>query len=160
VGAGGPALDGDLPIYYVYSMERAVEIVGFFPRFFAAAFSVFGLAALLLASVGIYGVLALSVERRIPEIGIRMALGARPGSVLALVFRQGLAELLAGLGLGLLLAWPIAKLLSGLLVGVDPQDPPTFLGVVLVLTAVSLLACWFPARRASRTDPVTAIRYD
>ena len=154
------ALDGDLPIYYVFSMEQAVEIVGFSPRFFAAAFSVFGLAALLLASVGIYGVLALSVARRIPEIGIRMALGARPGSVLALVFRQGLAELLAGLGLGLLLAWPIAKLLSGLLVGVDPQDPPTFLGVVLVLTAVSLLACWFPARRASRTDPVTAIRYD
>lgn len=154
------AVDRDLPIYYVYSMERAVEIVGFFPRFFAGTFSIFGLCALLLASVGIYGVLALSVERRTPEIGIRMALGARPGNVLGLVFRQGLAELLAGLGLGLLLAWPTAKLLSGILVGVDPQDPPTFLAVALILTAVSLLACWFPARRASRTDPVAAIRYD
>ncbi len=154
------AMDGDLPIYYVYSMERAVEIVGFFPRFFAATFSIFGLCALLLASVGIYGVLALSVARRTPEIGIRMALGARPGSVLGLVFRQGLAELLCGLALGLLLAWPTARLLGGVLVGVDPQDPPTFLGVALLLTAVSLLACWFPARRASRTDPVTAIRYD
>ncbi|HEX6863856.1 MAG TPA: ABC transporter permease, partial [Thermoanaerobaculia bacterium] len=154
------AVDSDLPIYYVYSMERAVEIVGFFPRFFAATFSIFGLCALLLASVGIYGVLALSVQRRTPEIGIRMALGARPGNVLGLVFRQGLTELLLGLALGLLLAWPTARLMSGLLVGVDPQDPPTFLGVALVLTAVSLLACWFPARRASRTDPVAAIRYD
>ena len=69
-------------------------------------------------------------------------------------------ELLLGLALGLLLAWPAARLLGSLLVGVDPQDPPTFLGVALVLTAVSLLACWFPARRASRTDPVAAIRYD
>ena len=154
------AVDRDLPIYYVFSMQRAVEIVGFFPRFFAATFSIFGLCALLLASVGIYGVRALSVAQRIPEIGIRMALGARPGSVLGLVFRQGLAELLSGLALGLLLAWPLAKLLSGLLVGVDPQDPPTFLAVTLVLAAVSLLACWLPARRASRTDPVTAIRYD
>ena len=154
------AVDRDLPIYYVYTMERAVEIVGFFPRFFAATFSIFGLCALLLASVGIYGVLALSVQRRTPEIGIRMALGARPGNVLGLVFRQGLTELLFGLGLGLLLAWPTARLLGGVLVGVDPQDPPTFLAVALVLTAVSLLACWFPARRASRTDPVAAIRYD
>jgi predicted permease len=154
------AVDRDLPIYYVYSMARAVEIVGFFPRFFAASFSIFGLAALLLASVGIYGVLALAVARRTPEIGIRMALGARPGSVLVLVLRQGLAELFFGLALGLLLAWPAAKMLGSLLVGVDPQDPPTFLGVALVLAAVSLLACWFPARRASRTDPVAAIRYD
>ena len=154
------SLDPDLPIYYVYSMERAVEIVGVFPRFFAAAFSIFGLCALLLAAVGIYGVLALSVQRRTPEIGIRMALGARPGSVLGLIFRQGMAELLAGLGLGLLLAWLAARLLSSLLVGVDPQDPPTFLAVALVLAAVAIAACWFPARRASRTDPVAAIRYD
>lgn len=154
------ALDGDLPIYYVYSMERAVEIVGFFPKFFASAFSIFGLSALLLASVGIYGVLAFSVQRRTPEIGIRMALGARRGSVLALVFRQGMAGLLAGLALGLLLTWPAAKVLSGVLVGIDPGDPPTYLTVALALVAVSLLACWVPAWRASRTDPNVAIRYD
>ena len=154
------AVDRDLPIYYVYSMARAVEIVGFFPRFFAASFSIFGLAALLLASVGIYGVLALSggaahAGDRHPH-GARGAAGERahPGPA------PGPRELLFGLALGLLLAWPAASLLGSLLVGIDPQDPPTFLGVALVLAAVSLLACWFPARRASRTDPVAAIRYD
>ena len=154
------ALDRDLPIYYVFSMQQAVDIVGFFPRFFASAFSIFGLSALLLASVGIYGVLAFSVQRRTPEIGIRMALGARRGNVLALVFRRGVAELLAGLGLGLLLTWPAARVLSGTLVGIDPGDPPTYVVVTLLLAAVSLLACWLPARRASLTDPNSAIRYD
>ncbi|HEY3491640.1 MAG TPA: ADOP family duplicated permease, partial [Solirubrobacterales bacterium] len=153
-------LDRDLPIYYVFSMQQAVDIVGFFPRFFASAFSIFGLSALLLASVGIYGVLAFSVQRRTPEIGIRMALGARRGSVLALVFRRGIAELLAGLGLGLLLTWPAARVLSGTLVGIDPGDPPTYAAVTVLLVAVSLLACWLPARRASLTDPNAAIRYD
>jgi predicted permease len=153
------ALDRDLPIYYVFSMARAVELVSFFPRFFAGVFSLFGLCALLLGAVGIYGVLAFAVQQRTPEIGVRMALGAPPRSVLGLVLRQAVAQLLAGLALGLLLAWPLAQLLSGILV-IEPHDPPTFAAVPLLLAGVSFLACWLPARRASRTDPLAAIRYD
>ena len=114
----------------------------------------------MLASVGIYGVIAFSVEQRTQEIGIRMALGAQQGSVLGLILRQGMVQLLIGLALGLLMAWPAAKLLGNILVGVQPHDPPTFVGVCLLLAGVALLACWVPAQRASRTDPLFAIRYD
>ena len=115
----------------------------------------------MLASVGIYGVIAFSVEQRTQEIGIRMALGAQQSSVLGLILRQGMLQLLhraragARPGLG-----PAARLLGDILVGVQPHDPPTFVGVCLLLAGVALLACWVPAQRASRTDPLVAIRYD
>ncbi|HET9226139.1 MAG TPA: ABC transporter permease [Thermoanaerobaculia bacterium] len=153
-------LDKDLPIYFVRSMAEVVAQEGFFQNLFATLFSIFGLVALVLATVGIYGVIAFSVEQRTQEIGIRMALGARQGSVLGLILRQGMLQLLLGLVLGLALAWPAAKLLGNILVGVQPHDPPTFVGVCLVLAGVALLACWVPAQRASRTDPLVAIRYD
>ena len=153
-------LDKDLPIYFVRSMDEVVAQEGFFQNLFATLFSIFGLVALVLATVGIYGVIAFSVEQRTQEIGIRMALGARQGSVLGLILRQGMLQLLLGLVLGLALAWPAAKLLGNILVGVQPHDPPTFVGVCLVLAGVALLACWVPAQRASRTDPLVAIRYD
>ncbi|MES1244950.1 MAG: ABC transporter permease [Acidobacteriota bacterium] len=154
------ALDRDLPVYFVRSLEEVVARAGFFSKLFATLFSIFGVAALVLASVGIYGVIAFSVQQRTQEIGIRMALGAQQGSVLGMIVRQGLVQLAFGLGLGLLLAWPTAKLLGNILVGVTPHDPPTFVSVFLVLAAVALLACWVPAQRASRTDPLVAIRYD
>lgn len=154
------ALNPDLPVYFVYSLQQVVEKAGFFSTLFATLFAIFGVAALVLASVGIYGVIAFSVQQRTQEIGIRMALGARQGSVLGLILRQGMVQLLFGLGLGLLMAWPTAKLLGNFLVGVKPHDPATFLGVCAVLAAVALLACWVPAQRASRTDPLVAIRYD
>jgi putative ABC transport system permease protein len=154
------ALNRDLPIYWVLSLERVVAGAAFFSRLFATLFSIFGVAALVLASVGIYGVIAFSVQQRTQEIGIRMALGAQQGNVLGMIVRQGLAQLAFGLGLGVLGAWPAAKLLGNFLVGVQPHDPPTFLGVCLVLAAVALFACWVPAQRASRTDPLVAIRYD
>jgi putative ABC transport system permease protein len=154
------ALNPDLPVYFIYSLEQVVARAGFFSRLFATLFSIFGVAALVLASVGIYGVIAFSVQQRTQEIGIRMALGAQQGSVLGLILRQGMVQLLFGLGLGLLLAWPTAKLLGNILVGVKPHDPPTFLAVCLVLASVALFACWVPAQRASRTDPLVAIRYD
>jgi predicted permease len=154
------ALNPDLPIYFISSLEEVVRKASFFPTLFATLFSIFGVAALVLASVGIYGVIAFSVQQRTQEIGIRMALGARQGSVLGLILRQGLVQLLFGLGFGLLLAWPVGMLLGGFLVGVQPHDPPTFVAVCLVLAAVALLACWVPAQRASRTDPLVAIRYD
>jgi predicted permease len=154
------ALDRDLPIYFVRSLAQVVARAGFFSTLFATLFSIFGVAALVLASVGIYGVIAFSVQQRTQEIGIRMALGAQQRSVLGMIVRQGLVQLGLGLGFGLLLAWPTAKLLGNILVGVQPHDPPTFLAVCLVLAAVALLACWVPAQRASRTDPLVAIRYD
>jgi predicted permease len=154
------ALDRDLPVYFILSLEQVVARAGFFNKLFATLFSIFGVAALLLASVGVYGVIAFSVQQRTQEIGIRMALGAQQGSVLAMIVRQGLGQLGVGLGLGLLAAWPGSKLLGSFLVGVQPHDPPTFLGVFLILAAVALLASWVPAQRASRTDPLVAIRYD
>jgi putative ABC transport system permease protein len=154
------ALDRDLPVYFVRSLEEVVARAGFFSTLFATLFSIFGVAALVLASVGIYGVIAFSVQQRTQEIGIRMALGAQQRSVLGMIVRQGLVQLGFGLGFGLLLAWPTAKLLGNILVGVQPHDPPTFLAVCLVLATVALLACWVPAQRASRTDPLVAIRYD
>ena len=154
------ALDKDLPIYFVRSMAEVVAQTGFFQSLFATLFSIFGLVALVLASVGIYGVIAFSVEQRTQEIGIRMALGARQSSVLGLILRQGLLQLLIGLGLGLVPAWFLGRALGVILVGVKPYDPPTFVGVCLLLAGVALLACWVPAQRASRTDPLVAIRYD
>ena len=154
------ALDKDLPIYFIRSMEEVVAQEGFFQNLFATLFAIFGLIALLLASVGIYGVIAFSVEQRTQEIGIRMALGAQQSSVLGLILRQGMKQLLLGLGLGLVPAWLLGKVLGVILVGVQPYDPPTFIGVCLLLAAVAMLACWVPAQRASRTDPLVAIRYD
>ena len=154
------ALDKDLPIYFIRSMEEVVAQTGFFQNLFATLFAIFGLVALVLASVGIYGVIAFSVEQRTQEIGIRMALGARQSSVLGLILRQGMLQLFLGLGLGLIPAWLLGKMLGGILAGVPPYDPPTFVGVCLLLASVALLACWVPAQRASRTDPLVAIRYD
>jgi len=154
------ALDKDLPIYFVRSMAEVVAQTGFFQSLFATLFAIFGLVALVLASVGIYGVIAFSVEQRTQEIGIRMALGARQSSVLGLILRQGMLQLLLGLVLGLVPAWLLGRALGVILVGVKPYDPPTFVGVCLLLAGVALLACWVPAQRASRTDPLVAIRYD
>ncbi len=154
------ALNRDLPIYFIFSLEQVVAQAGFFSRLFATLFSIFGVAALVLASVGIYGVIAFSVQQRTQEIGIRMALGAQQGNVLGMIVRQGMVQLAFGLGMGVLAAWFVSKLLGNFLVDVKPHDPPTFFVVCLVLAAVALLASWVPAQRASRTDPLVAIRYD
>jgi putative ABC transport system permease protein len=153
-------LDPDLPIYWVYTMEEVLVRSRFFSDLFGSLFAIFGLSALVLASVGIYGVIAFSVQQRTQEIGIRMALGARRQTVLGLVLRQGMWQLIVGLVLGLLAAWPVSKLLASILVGVKPDDPATFALVSLVLSLVAFVACWIPARWASRTDPLVAIRYD
>ncbi len=124
----------------------------------AAMFSVFGGLALGLAVVGLYGVKAYSVARRTREIGIRMALGAQPGMVLRLIMREGSVMLFAGLALGLLLAAATGKILSGILFEVGAFDPPAFASAFVVLTAATLLATWLPARRATRINPMAALR--
>jgi predicted permease len=129
-------------------------------RMGAALLGLFGVLALILASIGIYGVLSYSVSQRTSEIGIRMALGAQSKQVLALVLRQGMLLAVVGAVLGVCIALPVTRLASTLLYGVSPTDPLTYISITLLLMAVALLACYIPARRATRVDPLIALRYE
>jgi putative ABC transport system permease protein len=121
---------------------------------------VFGVVALTLAAIGIYGIMAYAVKRRTREIGIRIALGGAPRDVLRLVVSQGMRLAGMGLLLGLAAALAATRLMEKLLFGVRPNDPVTFIGIGILLTVVALVASWLPARRAVRTDPTTALRAD
>jgi putative ABC transport system permease protein len=129
-------------------------------RMGAALLGSFGALALILASIGIYGVLAYSVAQRTSEIGLRMALGAQPGQVLRLVLKQGMLFALIGAAVGVLVALPVAHLASSLLYGVSATDPLTYGGITLLLVGVALLACYLPARRATCIDPLVALRVE
>ena len=122
--------------------------------------SIFGALALILASVGLYGVIAFSVAQRTREIGVRMALGARPADVLRLVLNEGLALVAAGLVVGIGAALALTRLLAGMVYGVSLHDPLVFLAVNVLLVGISLMACYLPARRAMRVEPVVALRYE
>jgi len=152
------SVDKDQPIVRVATMESLVAATAAERRFALMLFEVFGLVALALAAIGIYGVLAGSVTERTQEIGIRLALGAPTASVLRLVLWQGMKMVVAGIGLGLLVALALTRLLHGLLFGVSATDPLTFIGVATVLISVAALACWIPARRATKVDPIVALR--
>ena len=129
-------------------------------RMGAALLGLFGALALILASIGIYGVLAYSVAQRTSEIGLRMALGAQPRQVLGLVLRQGMLLALIGAAVGILVALPVARMAANLLYGVSATDPLTYAGITLLLMGVALLACYLPARRATRIDPLIALRVE
>src|SRR5262249_39506107 len=120
----------------------------------------FCLLALLLAAIGLYGVISYDVVRRTREVGIRMALGAGRGNVLALVLRHGMTLAGIGVGLGILAALGLTHVLTNLLYGVNPGDPLTIAGVSLLLLLIALLACWLPARRAARVNPMAALRQE
>jgi ABC-type antimicrobial peptide transport system permease subunit len=120
--------------------------------------SAFGAFALFLAAVGIYGVLAYSVNRRTREIGVRMALGAARGRVLRMILRDGMRAVIPGIGVGIVGALMLTRLMTGLLYGIAPTDPLTFAAVITVLVVVTLAASLVPARRATRVDPMEAIR--
>jgi putative ABC transport system permease protein len=152
------SLDPDLPLYWVYSMQEALERPTWFVRVFGTMFMIFGIIALFLAGIGLYAVMAFSVSRRTREVGIRMALGAKRGDVVRLIFGQGMVQLGIGLALGLALAAGVSRLLSMILFDVQPRDPAIFGGVVAVLAAAGLLACLIPARRATAVDPMVALR--
>jgi putative ABC transport system permease protein len=153
-------VDPDLPTYFVRTLRQAIDEQYWFFMVFGSLFMVFGAAALFLAAVGLYGVMATSVSQRTREMGVRMALGARTGNVLGLVMRQGLSQLAIGLVLGLALAVGVSTLLQSLLFEVNPRDPDVFIGIALVLSATAVAACLGPALRATRVEPGSALRYD
>jgi putative ABC transport system permease protein len=127
----------------------------------AASFSLaFGVVAILLSAVGLYSVMAYIVSQRTREVGIRMALGADRGDVMKMITRQGMRLAAVGLGIGLLLALALAQVLSSLLIGVSGYDVTTFIVVPVLLAAVALVACYLPARRATKVDPLVALRYE
>jgi putative ABC transport system permease protein len=151
-------LDPDLPLADVTTLEQRKAVSLARPRVTAAVLGCFALAALVLAAIGIYGVVAYGVVQRTRELGIRMALGAGGGALLRMVIRQGMTPVLAGLALGLAGALAGGRLLRSLLFGVDAGDPATLAAVTCFLVAVAVTATYVPARRASRSDPMAALR--
>ncbi len=151
-------LNPDIPLYWVYSMDEALARPLWYIRTFGTMFMIFGAIALFLAAIGLYAVMSFSVSRRTKEVGIRMALGAQGGQVIRMIFRQGAWQLGLGITFGLALATGIGQLTKQILFEVEPRDPQVFGGVVVVLAITGLLACLVPARRATRVDPLTALR--
>jgi len=154
------SLDSNLAITNVQTIHEIMDQGLWAPRMAAALLTLFGALALVLAAVGVYGVLSYSVNQQRHEIGIRRALGAQGGDVLRLIAGQGLRLALAGLALGLLLAFGFTRVLASLLFGVSVTDPWTFLSVTGVLLLVAMIACYVPARRATSVDPLVALRYE
>jgi predicted permease len=154
------ALDPTLAVFNIETMEEHLRGALFLPRLAGTLFGVFGVVGLLLAAVGLYGVMNYLVSRRTREIGIRMALGAQPAGVQRLVVWQGMALTLIAVVLGLGAAFAVTKLFTSILYGVRPHDLLTFTVVPVFLAGVAVLACWIPSRRAARVDPLVALRYE
>ena len=153
-------VDPNLPLMAVRGFDDycAGSLAG--ARFNALLLSIFAGVALLLAAVGIYGVIAYSVSQRTSEIGIRMALGALPSSIFRLVIGRAMALVTISIGIGSLVALACTRLMASLLYGVGAWDAPNFISTAVLIAAVAFLACWLPARRASRIDPIEALRYE
>jgi ABC-type antimicrobial peptide transport system permease subunit len=147
-----------MAIYNVETMDEHIRTAYFLADLAAALFGVFGCIALVLAGVGLYGVMSYSVSRRTREIGIRMAMGAQPGAVERLVLRQGLVLSLIAVALGWPAAWMLSKMAASFLYGIQPHDAFTFALAPPFLVAIALAACWIPARRAASVDPMQTLR--
>jgi putative ABC transport system permease protein len=153
-------LDPNLPVFNLRTLTEQIEESIFADRLMAVLSAVFGGLAALLAAIGIYGVMAYSVTQRTQEIGIRVALGAQQSDVLKLIVGQGLTLIVAGVGLGIGASFALTRLIASLLYGVGATDPVTFVIVTALLVGIALLACFVPARRASKVDPIIALRYE
>jgi predicted permease len=160
IRAAAQAIDKDVPIYAVKTMDEYVAESVTLPRLDSTLLAIFAGLALVLALIGVYGVMSYGVAQRTNEIGIRMALGAQRGDLLQLVLRQGLGIAVLGVAIGTTGAFGVSQLLAKLLFGVPPGDPLTFAGVAAALVACAMAACYVPARRAMRVDPMTALRHE
>ncbi len=154
------AVDENLPVYALRTLEADIELHDWALRVFGSMFGIFAAIAMVLACTGLYAVIAASVSQRTREIGVRIAMGASPSSIAGLVFSQGMAQVALGLGIGLLAAFGLSRALRAILAGAFQPGPATFLMVAAVLVAAGLVACALPARRATRVDPVVALRFD
>jgi putative ABC transport system permease protein len=153
-------LDASLPLADVRLMDDVLERAQARPRFLTLLLTLFSAVALAIATVGIYGVVSYSVARRTKEFGLRMVLGAQGGDVLGLVMKQGAGMVAVGLVAGLVTALALTRLMASLLFGVAPTDLATFASVTVLLATVALAACYVPARRATRVDPIQTLRYE
>jgi len=156
----GRELDAKVPVTDIETLDVATSGTLLVPRMGAVLFGMFGVLGMVLAAVGLYGVIAYAVSQRTREIGIRVALGAQRGDILRLVVRQGLLLTAAGIALGVAAALAVTQVLTAFLYGINARDPLTFGGVALLLGTVALLACFIPARRAARVEPMVALRYE
>ena len=154
------AVDPQLPVSSVRTMEQVISESTARQNFNMLLLTLFAVLALTLAAIGIYGLISYTVEQRMQEFGIRLALGAGARDVVAMIMRQGMLLATIGLALGLAAAYGLTRLLASLLFGVKTTDPITYALVAAVLLIVSLLACYIPARRATRIDPLIALRYE
>jgi putative ABC transport system permease protein len=153
-------MDSRVPVFGLLMAERNLARAYWLPRFAAGLATGFGLLALTLATMGLYGMMAYAVSRRTREIGIRVTLGAQGRDVLKLVIGRGMLLVIAGVVIGLAGAFALTRVLSSLLFGVSATDPLTYIAITLLLIAVALLACWIPARRATKVDPMVALRFE
>jgi ABC-type antimicrobial peptide transport system permease subunit len=158
VRAAVEGLDPNLPLRDVYMLPQAIEHQQWYLHLFSKLFGGFALIALVMASVGLYAVIAQATSSRTQEIGVRMALGANRLDIVALVMKRGLWQIAIGLVLGLFAAFPVNRLMASMPIGAPASDPALLAIVSALMAAVGLLACWLPARRAAALDPVQAIR--
>jgi len=154
------ALDAELPVYDLKPLKDGLAVWFMGHKLLASMVGTLGVLGLLLASLGLYGVVAYQVSRRTKEMGIRMALGAERRTIIGLVMRQGMFLVLLGTGVGLAVAAAVTRLIARLLFGISPLDSIAFIGVAVLLTGVALVACYLPARRATRVPPMVALRYE
>jgi putative ABC transport system permease protein len=154
------AIDNQLPVSQVFTMNDVLAASLDHQRFNLTLLGLFAVAALALAVVGIYGVMSYAITQRTNEIGIRVALGAQHRNILWLILGQGLRLALVGGTLGIAASFALTRYMSHLLFGIGPRDPQTFVAIPFALLAVALLACYIPARRATRVDPIVALRYE
>jgi len=153
-------LDPNQPVFNVSTMEKTLDQSLGTQRLSMALLAVLASLALILAAVGIYGVMSYTVTQRTHEIGIRMAIGAQRRDVFRLVIGRGMVLVLIGVALGLIASFSLTRLMRTMIFGVAPTDPATFVTIAILLTSVALVACYVPGRRATKVDPLVALRYE